>query len=183
MRVGMGYDVHRLEEGRDLILGGVKIPYTKGLLGHSDADVLIHALMDALLGAAALGDIGMHFPDTDDAYKGICSMELLERVRGLILKENYVIENIDATVVAQEPKLRPYIGQMEVNIANALHLQKNQVNVKATTEEGLGFTGNGQGISAYAVCALTSIYEGSFEIAGNVGGGCSGCPRHREENV
>lgn len=181
MRVGMGYDVHRLEEGRDLILGGVKIPFAKGLLGHSDADVLVHALMDALLGAAALGDIGMHFPDTDESYKGICSMELLERVRDMILKENYVIENVDATIVAQQPKLRPYIGQMEQNIADTLQLQKNQVNVKATTEEGLGFTGNGQGICAYAACALSSIYEGSFEIAGS-SGGCSGCPRHREGN-
>lgn len=182
MRVGMGYDVHKLVEGRDLIVGGVKIPYVSGLLGHSDADVLVHALMDALLGAAALGDIGMHFPDTDEAYKGICSMELLGRVRELLQKENYVIENIDATIVAQKPKLRPYIGQMEQNIANVLHLQKNQVNVKATTEEGLGFTGNGQGISAYAVCALTSIYEGSFEVADSMGRGCSGCPRHGEAN-
>ena len=181
MRVGMGYDVHKLVEGRDLIVGGVKIPYVSGLLGHSDADVLVHAIMDAMLGAAALGDIGLHFPDTDESYKGICSMKLLERVRDLLFKENYVIENVDATVVAQQPKLRPYIEQMEQNIADTLRLQKNQVNVKATTEEGLGYTGNGQGIRAYAVCSLSSIYEGSFEIAGNALG-CSGCPRHREGN-
>ena len=146
MRVGIGYDVHKLTEGRDLILGGVKIPYSLGLLGHSDADVLLHAIMDALLGAAALGDIGKHFPDTDPAYKGISSIRLLEHVGELLLQEKYVIENIDATVIAQKPKLRPYIDEMEQNIAKALQIDKSQINVKATTEEGLGFTGSGEGI-------------------------------------
>ncbi len=159
MRAGIGYDVHRLTEDRRLVLGGVAIPHTRGLLGHSDADVLVHAVMDALLGAAALGDIGKHFPDTDEAYAGISSMKLLEHVGGLLIEENYVIENIDAVIIAQEPKLRPYIPQMEQNIADVLQLQKNQVNIKATTEEGLGFTGAGQGIAAQAVCVLASIYE------------------------
>ena len=155
MRVGMGYDVHKLVEGRDLILGGVTVPHTLGLLGHSDADVLVHAIMDALLGAAALGDIGKHFPDTDPQYAGISSMKLLEHVRDLIEKEGYVIENIDATVIAQKPKLRPYIEQMEQNVADTLRIAKNQVNIKATTEEGLGFTGAQEGISANAICSLT----------------------------
>ena len=176
MRIGMGYDVHRLTEGRKLILGGVDIPHTLGLDGHSDADVLVHAIMDALLGAAALGDIGKHFPDTDEAYAGVSSMKLLAHVRDLLTKENYVIGNIDATVIAQKPKLRPYIAQMEENIADALGIEKAQVNVKATTEEGLGFTGAQQGISAQAVCALISIYEGSFAVAGQeAGSGCAGC--------
>lgn len=137
MRIGMGYDVHRLVEGRDLIIGGVKIPYEKGLLGHSDADVLLHAIMDALLGAAALGDIGKHFPDTDPAYKGISSIKLLEHVGELLEKEAYWIENIDATIIAQAPKMRPYIDTMRENIAKALKIDISQVNVKATTEEGL----------------------------------------------
>ena len=141
MRVGMGYDVHKLVEGRDLILGGVKIPHTLGLLGHSDADVLLHAIMDALLGAAALGDIGKHFPDTDPQYKGISSIKLLEHVTKLIEEKGYIVENIDATIIAQKPKMRPYIEEMEKNIATALHIDVSQVNVKATTEEGLGFTG------------------------------------------
>lgn len=176
MRIGMGYDVHRLTEGRKLILGGVDVPHTLGLDGHSDADVLVHAIMDALLGAAALGDIGKHFPDTDEAYAGVSSMKLLAHVRDLLTKENYVIGNIDATVIAQKPKLRPYIAQMEQNIADALGIEKAQVNVKATTEEGLGFTGAQQGISAQAVCALISIYEGSFAVAGQEdGSGCAGC--------
>ena len=179
MRIGMGYDVHRLTEGRKLILGGVDVPHTLGLDGHSDADVLVHAIMDALLGAAALGDIGKHFPDTDEAYAGVSSMKLLAHVRDLLTKENYVIGNIDATVIAQKPKLRPYIAQMEQNIADALGIEKAQVNVKATTEEGLGFTGAQQGISAQAVCALISIYEGSFAVAGQEAGsggaGCAGC--------
>ena len=145
MRVGMGYDVHRLVEGRDLILGGVKIEHELGLLGHSDADVLVHAIMDALLGAAALGDIGKHFPDTDDAYKGADSLVLLDKVWNLVLQEGYVIENIDATVIAQRPKLRPYMEQMEENIARVLHLEKNQINIKATTEERLGFSGREEG--------------------------------------
>ena len=143
MRVGMGYDVHKLVEGRDLILGGVKIPYEKGLLGHSDADVLLHAISDALLGAAALGDIGKHFPDTDPKYKGADSLKLLEHVGNLIEEKLYVIGNIDATIIAQRPKMAPHIPQMRENIAKALHIDVDQVNVKATTEEGLGFTGAG----------------------------------------
>ncbi|MDE7068128.1 MAG: 2-C-methyl-D-erythritol 2,4-cyclodiphosphate synthase, partial [Schaedlerella arabinosiphila] len=145
MRVGMGYDVHRLTEGRDLILGGVKIPYEKGLLGHSDADVLIHAVMDALLGAAALGDIGRHFPDTDPMYKGISSIRLLEHVGRLLEEERYLVENIDATIIAQRPKMLPHIESMRKNIAETLGISVDQVNIKATTEEGLGFTGTGEG--------------------------------------
>lgn len=172
MRIGMGYDVHRLVEGRDLIIGGVKIPYEKGLLGHSDADVLLHAIMDALLGAAALGDIGKHFPDTDPAYKGISSIKLLEHVGELLEKEAYWIENIDATIIAQAPKMRPYIDTMRENIAKALKIDISQVNVKATTEEGLGFTGSKEGISSQAICMLTS----PLEAAGNaISGGCAGC--------
>ena len=174
MRVGMGYDVHKLVEGRDLILGGVKVPHTLGLLGHSDADVLLHAIMDALLGAAALGDIGKHFPDTDPKYKGISSLKLLAHVGELIAQKGYAVENIDATVIAQKPKLRPYIEEMEKNIADTLGISEDQVNVKATTEEGLGFTGNETGISAQAIAALTGIYESS--VAVNSGcGGCGGC--------
>ena len=154
MRIGMGYDVHKLTEDRKLILGGVEIPHTLGLLGHSDADVLLHAVMDALLGAAALGDIGKHFPDTDEKYRGISSLKLLEHVGNLLEQEHYIIENIDATVIAQKPKLRPYIEGMEQNIADTLHLAKNQVNVKATTEEHLGFTGREEGISAYATVLI-----------------------------
>lgn len=172
MRVGMGYDVHRLTKERDLILGGVKIPYEKGLLGHSDADVLLHAVMDALLGAAAMGDIGQHFPDTDPAYEGISSMKLLERVGNMLSQQHFLIENIDATIIAQAPKMRPYIDDMRKNIAEALGLSVDQVNVKATTEEGLGFTGSGEGISAQAVCLLTSPYD---LTAGQVAGGCAGC--------
>ena len=181
MRVGMGYDVHRLVEGRDLIIGGVKIQHTYGLLGHSDADVLLHAIMDALLGAAALGDIGKHFPDTDETYKGISSMKLLEEVRKLIEKECYVIENIDATIIAQKPKMRPFINEMEENIARVLGISKNQVNVKATTEEGLGFTGKEEGISAQAICALSSIYENSAYVGGTETpcGSCGGCKREK----
>ena len=165
MRVGMGYDVHKLVEGRDLIVGGVKIPHTLGLLGHSDADVLLHAIMDALLGAAALGDIGKHFPDTDPQYKGISSIKLLEHVAKLIEEKGYLVENIDATIIAQKPKMRPYIAQMEENIAEALHIDVSQVNVKATTEEGLGFTGTEEGISSQAICALTTFYEASMTVA------------------
>lgn len=174
MRVGLGYDVHRLVKERKLILGGVEIPHDLGLLGHSDADVLLHAIMDALLGAAALGDIGKHFPDTDETYRGISSMKLLERVGKLIEQEGYLIENIDATVIAQKPKLRPYIDEMEKNIAGMLHLQENQVNIKATTEEGLGFTGTEEGIAAQAVCSLTSLYENSVMVSDSEGG-CPGC--------
>lgn len=175
MRVGMGYDVHKLVEGRDLIIGGVKIPHTLGLLGHSDADVLLHAIMDALLGAAALGDIGKHFPDTDPQYKGISSMKLLEHVAKLIAEKGYVVENIDATIIAQKPKMRPYITEMEQNIAKALGIDESQINVKATTEEGLGFTGTEQGISSQAICALTTIYENSVAVADSAAG-CAGCP-------
>lgn len=177
MRVGMGYDVHKLVEGRDLILGGVKIPHTLGLLGHSDADVLLHAIMDALLGAAALGDIGKHFPDTDPKYKGISSIKLLEHVADLISEKGYVVENIDATIIAQKPKMRPYIEEMEKNIAKALGIDVSQINVKATTEEGLGFTGTEQGISSQAICALTTIYESSIAVADSEArcASCAGC--------
>lgn len=177
MRVGMGYDVHKLVEGRKLILGGVEIPHTTGLLGHSDADVVVHAIMDALLGAAALGDIGKHFPDTDDKYRGISSMLLLRHVGELLEKEHYVVENIDATIIAQRPKLRPFIEQMEANVARELGLEKNQVNIKATTEEGLGFTGTEEGIAAQAICVLSSIYENSVLVGDSEAacGGCSGC--------
>lgn len=180
MRVGMGYDVHRLVEGRDLILGGVRIEHSLGLLGHSDADVLIHAIMDALLGAAALGDIGKHFPDTDEKYKGISSMKLLEHVKELIEEEGYVIENIDATIIAQKPKLRPYMEEMEENIAKVLKIEKNQINLKATTEEKLGFTGREEGIAAQAICSLTGIYEGSFAVADSAMNcsSCTGCKKH-----
>ena len=154
MRVGLGYDVHRLESGRDLIIGGVKIEYEKGLLGHSDADVLTHAIMDALLGAACLGDIGLHFPDTAGEFKDISSIVLLERVRELIKDAGYEIGNIDATIIAQAPKMRPYIDAMRKNIADALKIDINQINIKATTEEHLGFTGRGEGISSEAICLL-----------------------------
>lgn len=159
MRIGMGYDVHRLVEDRELIMGGVLIPYEKGLLGHSDADVLLHAIMDALLGAAALGDIGKHFPDTDPAYKGISSLTLLKEVSELLEENRFLIENIDATIIAQAPKMRPYMEAMRVNIAKALGIEIEQVNVKATTEEGLGFTGSGEGIASQAICMLTTPRE------------------------
>ena len=154
MRIGMGYDVHRLGEDRDLIIGGEKIEYEYGLLGHSDADVLLHAIMDALLGAAALGDIGTHFPDTDERYRGISSVRLLAYVDQLLEENGYSVGNIDATIIAQRPKMAPHISKMRENIANTLGLELNQVNIKATTEEGLGFTGSGDGISAQAVCIL-----------------------------
>lgn len=206
MRVGLGYDVHKLVEGRPLILGGVEVPHERGLLGHSDADVLVHAIMDALLGAAALGDIGQHFPDTDEQYRGISSMKLLAKVGEMVLRAGYVVENIDATVIAQRPKLRPFIGQMEEGIARTLGISKGQVNVKATTEEGLGFSGREEGIAAQAICALAGLYEGSFVAADSAGDcvarncaanctaenpmaedcgiqdcamrGCAGCPRN-----
>lgn len=188
MKVGMGYDVHKLVEGRKLILGGVEIPYEKGLLGHSDADVLVHAVMDALLGAAALGDIGKHFPDTDPAYAGADSMKLLEEVRKLLDAENYIIGNIDATVIAQKPKLAPYIETMRENIAACLGIDTNQVNVKATTEEGLGFTGTGDGISAQAICLLETIDNFDYRVTRVVSDssardnvspcqGCMGCSK------
>ena len=155
MRVGIGYDVHKLAEGRKLIIGGVDIPHTHGLLGHSDADVLLHAVSDALLGAAALGDIGLHFPDTNEKYKGADSLVLLKEVCRLVKEKGYNVENVDSTIIAQAPKLRPYIDDMRENIANALGVSIEQVNVKATTEEGLGFTGDKKGIAANAICCLS----------------------------
>lgn len=157
MRIGMGYDVHKLVEGRELILGGVNIPWEKGLLGHSDADVLIHAVMDALLGAAALGDIGRHFPDTDPAYKGISSIVLLQHVAVLLKENGFAVVNIDATVIAQKPKMAPHIPRMTENMAEALGIERSRLNIKATTEEGLGFTGRGEGIASQAICLLEDI--------------------------
>ena len=157
LRIGHGYDVHKLVEGRRLILGGVDIPYEKGLLGHSDADVLLHAISDALLGAAALGDIGKHFPDTDEAYKNADSLVLLSRVNEIINAAGYKVSNVDATVIAQAPKLAMHIEQMRKNIANALSVDFDDISVKATTEERLGFTGRGEGISAHAVCIIEKI--------------------------
>lgn len=155
MRIGLGYDVHRLVENRDLIIGGVKIPHEKGLLGHSDADVLLHAIMDSLLGASSLGDIGKHFPDTDEKYKGISSLKLLEEVGKLLSKNGYSINNIDSTIIAQKPKMAPFITEMRHNISNALNIDIDKINVKATTEEGLGFTGSCEGISSQSICLLT----------------------------
>lgn len=181
MRVGMGYDVHRLVPDRRLILGGVEISYEKGMLGHSDADVLVHAIMDSLLGAAALGDIGKHFPDTDESYKDADSIKLLSEVGRLIDKENMLISNIDATVIAQNPKLGPYIDNMRKNIANALNIDITQVNIKATTEEKLGFTGQEKGISAQSVCLLETVNNYDYRMsmdatAGNAKcGDCEGC--------
>ena len=157
MRIGIGYDVHKLVEDRALILGGENIPYEKGLLGHSDADVLLHAIMDALLGAAALGDIGKHFPDTDKRYSGISSILLLKNVCELLESKNYRVVNIDSVIIAQKPKMAPYIEQMRLNIANALKLDIDYVSVKATTEEGLGFTGRSEGISTQSVCLIENI--------------------------
>lgn len=154
MRVGIGYDVHKLVKDRDLIIGGVKIPYEKGLLGHSDADVLLHAISDAILGAAALGDIGLHFPDTDERFKGADSLKLLNETGKLIKTEGYSVVNIDATIIAQAPKMRPHIDSMRKNIADALEIDINQVNVKASTEEGLGFTGAGLGIASNAIAMI-----------------------------
>jgi len=187
MRIGSGYDVHRLVEGRDLIIGGVKIPYEKGLLGHSDADVLTHAIMDSLLGAAALGDIGKHFPDTDSKYKGASSLVLLERVKELLEENFYLIENIDATIIAQQPKMAPHIEAMRENISKVLGIDLNQINIKATTEEGLGFTGEGQGISSNSICLLTSVADYRYDERTRVFGeesssgcsGCSGCSKNR----
>ncbi|MDO5403126.1 MAG: 2-C-methyl-D-erythritol 2,4-cyclodiphosphate synthase [Eubacteriales bacterium] len=177
MRVGMGYDVHKLVEDRKLIMGGVDIPCEKGLLGHSDADVLLHAIMDALLGAAALGDIGKHFPDTDDKYKGASSIELLKEVGNKLSQAGFIIENIDATIIAQRPKMRPYIDSMRQNIAKALMIETGQVNVKATTEEGLGFTGTGEGISSQAICSIMPVADyiyGESDMT-NCCGKCGGC--------
>ena len=177
MRIGMGYDVHRLVEDRDLIIGGEKIEYEYGLLGHSDADVLLHAIMDALLGAAALGDIGTHFPDTDERYRGISSVRLLAYVDQLLEENGYSVGNIDATIIAQRPKMAPYIPKIRENIANTLGLELNQVNIKATTEEGLGFTGSGEGISSQAICLLMPVMDiSTFDYMGQSGNcGCGGC--------
>lgn len=182
MRIGTGYDVHKLVEGRDLILGGIKIPYEKGLLGHSDADVLIHAIMDALVGAAGLGDIGKLFPDTDEAYKGISSIELLKKVKDLLEDKLFVIENIDSTIIAQKPKLISFLPEMAKNIATALGIEENRVNVKATTEEGLGFTGAGQGIAANAVCLLENMMNYQYDVTPKSStqsacSSCSGCSK------
>ena len=177
MRIGLGYDVHQLADDYDMIIGGVQIPYEKGLVGHSDADVLVHAIMDALLGASALGDIGKHFPDTDPAYKGISSIKLLEKVGNLLEENLFPIENIDSTIIAEAPKMRPYIDTMRENIAKALGIEVDQVNVKATSEEGLGFTGSGQGIASQAICMLTSpmnLTAESVSVERNCEG-CSGC--------
>lgn len=175
MRAGTGYDVHKLVPGRKLILGGVEIPFELGLLGHSDADVVTHAIMDALLGAAALQDIGCHFPDSDPAYKGASSLKLLEKVGEMLEKKLYLIDNIDATIIAQKPKLRPYLDQMAENIAGVLHLERDQVNIKATTEEGLGFTGTMEGIAAQAVCALSGALDGCGILDSRMGQTCRGC--------
>lgn len=181
MRIGSGYDVHRLCEGCPLIIGGVTIPYELGLLGHSDADVLLHAIMDSLLGAAALGDIGRHFPDTDASYKNISSLELLKKVKELIEDKLYFIENIDATIIAQKPKMAPYIPAMIEKISKTLGIKEDQINIKATTEEGLGFTGEEKGISANSICLLTSVdnykYAGGMDYMADVQstGGCAGC--------
>lgn len=157
MRIGLGYDVHKLVENRDLIIGGVKIPHEMGLLGHSDADVLLHAIMDSLLGASSLGDIGKHFPDTDERYRGISSLNLLKEVGNLLYKNGYSINNIDSTIIAQKPKMAPYITEMRHNISTALNIDIDKINVKATTEEGLGFTGSCEGISSQSICLLTKI--------------------------
>lgn len=194
MRIGTGYDVHRLVENRALILGGVAVPYEKGLLGHSDADVLVHAIMDALLGAAALGDIGRHFPDSNPEYAGVSSILLLKKVAELLAEEHYLVGNIDATIIAQRPKLATYLQEMRENIAEALGISIGQINIKATTEEGLGFTGSGEGIASQAVCLLNTVgdYLGgggdmavyAFDEAGNQVvqgcGGCGGCTRGTE---
>jgi len=194
MRIGTGYDVHRLVEDRALIMGGVVIPYEKGLLGHSDADVLLHAIMDALLGAAALGDIGKHFPDSNEKYKGVSSMELLKEVKRMLDEELYIVENIDATIIAQKPKMAPYLQEMRANIAEVLQIDISQVNVKATTEEGLGFTGEGLGIASQAVCLLENVrnfsyggnggsayaYDAGME-AGTACAHCSGCHKRADE--
>ncbi len=178
-RFGMGYDVHRLVEGRKLILGGVEIPWEKGLLGHSDADVLLHAVADALLGAAALGDIGRHFPDTEEKFAGADSMKLLAEVVRLVRKKGFRVGNVDATIVAQAPKLAPHIEKMRVILSDAMECSISQVSVKATTEEGLGFTGAKEGIAAHAVCLIDSLMSRSVSMPGDCGG-CAGCPGRQE---
>ena len=175
LRIGHGYDVHRLVEGRSLILGGVRIPFEKGLDGHSDADVLTHAVMDAMLGAAAMGDIGKLFPDNDDRYLGADSMELLREVSRRLEGAGYRLGNLDATIIAQRPKLRPYIDQMRENMAKALKIDVDQINVKATTEEGLGFTGSGEGISSQAICAIEKFTNYSSVDVMEKPAGCGGC--------
>ncbi|MGF6989254.1 2-C-methyl-D-erythritol 2,4-cyclodiphosphate synthase [Lachnospiraceae bacterium PM6-15] len=177
MRVGLGYDVHKLCEGRPLIIGGIEIPYELGLLGHSDADVLTHAVMDALLGAAGLGDIGKHFPDTDERYKGADSVMLLREVAKMLEERNLFIGNIDATIIAQAPKMAPYLSEMKKVLAEALQIEETQMNLKATTEEGLGFTGKGEGISAQAIALLETLDTYSFETGSGGCGGCAGCPK------
>ena len=180
MRIGHGYDVHRLVTGRKLILGGVDIPHHLGLLGHSDADVVTHALMDALLGAAALGDIGQHFPDTDPAYRDISSLDLLGRVMALLAAQGWRVENVDLTILAQRPKLKDYLPQMRQNYSRAMGLPVTAISVKATTEEGLGFTGNGEGIAAQAVCLLSTVAD--YDPGDRVdAGGCTGCPGCQKE--
>ena len=183
MRIGTGYDVHRLAAGRKLIIGGVEIPYELGLDGHSDADVLVHAIMDALLGAAALGDIGKLFPDSDPAYKDISSLILLEKVGDRLTEGLYSISNIDATIIAQRPKMAPHIEKMRENIARTLKIDIGQVNIKATTEEGLGFTGEGLGIASQAVCLLENAADATYNAAGCYGAGCAygcaGCAKQR----
>lgn len=183
MRVGIGYDVHKVVKDRDMIIGGVTIPHEYGLLGHSDADVLVHAIMDALLGAAALGDIGKHFPDTDEKYKGASSIELLKHVGDLLLDNFYSISNIDSTIIAQEPKMKPHIGNMRENIAESLGISLDMVNVKATTEEGLGFTGGKEGIASQAICMISTLDIMSEEIGPGSSShncsGCGGCPMHK----
>lgn len=183
MRVGMGYDVHKLVEGRKLIIGGVDIPYELGLLGHSDADVLLHAIMDALIGGAALGDIGKHFPDTDPKYSGADSLKLLEHVGELLQENGYIINNIDATIIAQRPKMAPHRDKMVENVAVALKIDKSQVNIKATTEEGLGFTGKGEGISSQAICSLSTIDDmkiASVDVTEyRQCEGCTGCKSNK----
>ncbi|MGN0165053.1 MAG: 2-C-methyl-D-erythritol 2,4-cyclodiphosphate synthase [Lachnospiraceae bacterium] len=174
MRIGMGYDVHRLVDDRDLIIGGVKIDYDKGLLGHSDADVLLHAISDALLGACALGDIGKHFPDNDPKYKGADSLMLLAEVGKMLNDNMYIIDNIDATIIAQRPKMAPHIDKMRENIAGALGVEVSRVSVKATTEEGLGFTGSGEGISAQAICLVQEMKDAAFDGI-RACPGCGGC--------
>ncbi len=187
MRIGMGYDVHKLVEGRPLIIGGVNIPYEKGLLGHSDADVLAHAIMDSVLGAAGLGDIGKHFPDTEEEYRGADSLLLMKQVGTLIDKENMLIGNIDATIIAQKPKMAPYIMDMRRNISDALNIDIKQINIKATTEEGLGFTGEGLGISAQSICLLETVnnfdYRDNYQVDNDVTGcmGCAGCTMKKDK--
>ena len=177
MRIGTGYDVHRLKEGRRLIIGGVEIPYEKGLDGHSDADVLTHAIMDALLGAAGAGDIGQHFPDNDPEYEGADSMRLLRKVVDIISEEHFLIENIDSTIIAQAPKMRPYVDEMRRNVADACGIDVSQVGIKATTEEHMGFTGEGLGMAAQAVALLVSPADvQSYDVTGvNAGRSCAGC--------